>query len=56
MRRIAELQRAHQLLGQIAADAVGEDRDLGEDVGARLEVGLLLAVPADALCRRSARQ
>ena len=45
----AELQRASQLLGEIAAHAVGEDRDLREDVGAGLERALLLAMPADAL-------
>ena len=39
-----------QLLGEVAAHAVAEDRDLGVDVHARLERGLLLAVlPAAAV-------
>ncbi len=44
----ADLQRAHQVLGQMAAHAVGEDRDLGADVGAGLERAPRRAVPADA--------
>ena len=40
--------RAQQLLGQIAADAVAEDRDLRVDVHARLEGAPPLAVAADA--------
>ena len=32
----AKLQRANQLLGEIAANAIGEDRDLRENVGAWL--------------------
>ena len=48
MRRVAELQGPHQLLRQVAAHAIGEDRDLGENVGARLVGRLLLAVTADA--------
>src|SRR5947199_234193 len=37
-----------QLLRQVPAHAVAEDRDLGEDVDARLERRLLLAMLADA--------
>ncbi len=44
----ADLQIAIELLGEVAAHAVGEDRDLGVDVGARLERALRLAVLADA--------
>ena len=47
-RGVAELQVAIELLGQVAAHAVGEDRDLGVDVGAGLERALRLAVLADA--------
>ncbi len=49
VRLVAQLQRADQLLGEIAAHAVGEDRDLGEDVGAGFEIGPLFAMPADSL-------
>ena len=45
---LAELQDADQLLGEVAAHAVGEDRDLGLDVGARLEHAARLSVAADA--------
>ena len=44
----AELQPPHQLLREVAAHAVAEDRDLREDVDAGLEGRLLLAVLADA--------
>ena len=40
----AKLKTPQQLLRQVAAHAVAEDRDLGVDVDARLEPGLLLAV------------
>ena len=49
LRRLAaERQRAQQLLGEVAADAVGEDRHLGADVGARLHRAARRAVLADA--------
>ncbi len=44
-----ERQPAHELLGQVAADAVAEDRDLGPDVDPCLERRLLRAVLVDAL-------
>ena len=48
LRAASELQSPQQLLGEVAAHAVAEDRDLGADVDAGLERRLLLAVLADA--------
>ena len=50
---VAELECTNQLLGEIPAHAVREDRDLGEDVRTWLEVRLLLAVPPDAFVARA---
>jgi len=44
----ADLQLTIELLGEVAAHAVGEDRDLRHDVGAGLEGTFRLAVLADA--------
>ncbi len=49
LRRLAaERQGAQQLLGEVAADAVGEDRHLGADVGPGLHRAARCAVLADA--------
>ena len=50
LRRAPFVQRQppHELLGEVAAHAVGEDRDLGANVDARLERRLRLAVLVDA--------
>ena len=45
---LVQPQPPQHLLGEVAADAVAEDGDLGADVHARLEAGLLLPVLADA--------
>ncbi len=49
----AQLQGLHQLLGQVAADAIRENRHLGVDVGAELDGALGLAVLADAAVARA---
>ena len=45
---LVERETPHDRLGQVAADAVGEDRHLRADVDAGLERRLPLAVLADA--------
>src|SRR5437762_2854635 len=45
---VIEAELPHERLGEVAADAVGEDRDLGADVDAGFKGRLLLAVSVNA--------
>src|SRR5215510_14726220 len=48
---VAELQAPHQLLRQVAAHTVAENRHLREDIDAWLEGGLRLSMLVDAAVR-----
>ena len=45
---VVQPELPHQRFGQVAADAVGENRDLGANIHTRLERGLALAMLVDA--------
>ena len=53
MTRVSEDETPHQLFGEVAAHAVGEDRHFGVNVDAGLEARLPLPVLADAAVARA---